>query len=67
MRDVHHGDTHSVSSDGNEKVSTPTNAGIPVKRFDEGIAYGQHTPLRGNPPPPNTNIAGSAVTAGNFV
>jgi Amt family ammonium transporter len=67
MRDVHHGDTHSVSSDGNEKASTPTNADMPVKRFDEGITYGQHTPLRGNPPPPNNNIASSATPAGNFV
>jgi Amt family ammonium transporter len=66
MRDVHHGDTHSVSSDGNEKVSTPTDTGMPVKRFDEGVAYGQHTPLRGNPPPGNY-VASSAHPAENFV
>jgi Amt family ammonium transporter len=64
MRDVHHGDTQSVSSDGNEKASTPTNTGMPVKRFDESMAYG---PLRGNPPPPVNHMPGSTNTAGNFV
>lgn len=64
MRDVHHGDTQSVSSDGNEKASTPTNGGMPVKRFDESMAYG---PLRGNPPPPVNHLPGSANPAGNFV
>lgn len=62
MRDVQHGDTSSVSSDGHEKNSTPTDGG---KRIDE--SWG---PLRGNPPPPKNFVtvpAGSADPAGNFV
>ena len=67
MRDVHHGGNHSMSSDGHEKASTPISARMPVKRFNEGVAYGHHTPLRGNPPPPNNYMPGSAKPAGNFV
>ena len=66
MRDVQHGDTHSVSSDEHEKASSPTTAGMPVKRFDEGMAHGQHTPLGANPPPVKYTV-GPANSAGNFV
>lgn len=66
MRDVQHGDIHSVSSDEHEKSSDPTNAGPLVKRFDEGMARGQHAPLGANPPPVKYTV-GSADSAGNFV
>ncbi|KAG9810459.1 ammonium transporter MEP2, partial [Aureobasidium melanogenum] len=65
MRDVQHGDVRSISSDEHEKASTPTNASSPVKRFDEGMARGQHTPLGANPPVKYT--IGSANSPGNFV
>ena len=62
MRDVHHGDASSVSSDGHEKGSPSANGD---KRLDE--SWG---PLRGNPPPPKNFVtvpAGPADPAGNFV
>lgn len=58
MRDVHHGDTSSVSSDGREKPSTPPNG----KRLDPGWG-----PLRGNPPPQNSVTIPNNPAAGNSV
>lgn len=62
---MQHGDVRSLSSDEHEKASTPTNVGSPVKRFDEGMAHGQHTPLGANPPVKYT--VEPANSPGNFV
>ncbi|TIA19469.1 ammonium transporter-like protein [Aureobasidium pullulans] len=64
MRDVHHGESPSLTSDEHEKPSTPTNFGSPVKRFDEGGM--QHTPLGANPPPIQYTPE-PVHPAGNFV